>query len=237
VRLLSDIAAFISSLADYWGWLLGSVAFTAYSIYERRRGEEMAWRRFRWVVLGCVLIAIFLSWEAQYRRAEELDADRAIRDKREADLLTRPQLNLFIEAIGFGRNNDPVAGPVTVLVAMLVVTNGGADSVAKQWAAYVHKPGQERIALTASFQSAPIEFPGVSLVPENNIVTKTSGAPIARGAAVHGHLLAKTKLSKDELLSSDWILTITCEDVRGTEAQAETPIRGNSAGGVVHQGL
>jgi hypothetical protein len=120
---------------------------------------------------------------------------------------------------------------------MLVVSNMGAESVAKQWAAYIYRPGGKRIQLAPLFQDAPIDDEGIRLLPENNIVTKTSRLPIPRGAGIHGHLLAVSKLTPAQLLEPGWSLVITCEDVRGAETQAETPILGNNPGAVLHPGL
>jgi hypothetical protein len=77
---------------------------------------------------------------------------------------------------------------------------------------------------------------GLTLLSENNIATKASRSPIGRGAAIDGHLLAKTVLTKEDLLRPGWILTVTCEDVRGAEAKVEIPISGHNAGAVLHQG-
>ena len=148
--LLADSFAFIAALANMWVGLLGGFVFTVYLLYERRRGE-LEWKRFRWIVVGYLVVAGFLAWREQYRTATALQTEKTIADKREADLQTKPDLRLFIEAIGLQRGNDRVAGPVTVIAVLLVVTNVGAESVAKQWAAYAQRPGEPRTILTASF--------------------------------------------------------------------------------------
>lgn len=70
---MSDFAAFMYAVASHWVALMTGIVSLAWALYERYKGRPRE-RLFWSVAVIFLILAFFLAWKDEFKRAEDLEA-------------------------------------------------------------------------------------------------------------------------------------------------------------------
>jgi|GEM_PF-2155984 len=144
----------------------------------------------------------------------------------------KPDLGGLIEHVSM----YPVPNQKDDLAVSVVVTvrNSGLASTSHNWTLEVTSPGQPPTTVAAVHVNGKVEMPGTNGAKvdlgKEDLVLKTAGVPIAKGASVKGILtfvLAKT--SESSLSNNNTTLVVHFKDSQGNSYQTPKSIIGGKA--------
>jgi hypothetical protein len=74
---VSDVLHFLVAVAGYWATLLtGGVIIAITAALEHKKGRNLSWRLYRWLMVFFLLVACFLAWRSENHHASDVDAER-----------------------------------------------------------------------------------------------------------------------------------------------------------------